>query len=99
MDSLPSEPPGKHKNTGQPVPSPGGLPDPGIELGSPALQVDSFPALLPGKPHPLYHLGSPKMQVSSRPNYIEHVTNSKMFSLILSTLTLYFPLMIGRGNK
>ena len=26
------------------------LPDPGIELGSPALQVDSLPAELPGKP-------------------------------------------------
>ena len=27
----------------------GDLPDPGIELGSPALQVDSLPAKLPGK--------------------------------------------------
>ena len=27
-----------------------GLPDPGIELGSPALLVDSLPAELPGKP-------------------------------------------------
>ena len=26
------------------------LPDPGIEAGSPALQVDSLPAKLPGKP-------------------------------------------------
>ena len=33
-----------------PCPSPGDLPDPGIELGSPALQVDSLPAELPGKP-------------------------------------------------
>ena len=32
----------------QPIPSPGGLPDPGIELGSPALQVDSLPAELSG---------------------------------------------------
>ena len=31
-------------------PSPGDLPNPGIELGSPALQVDSLPAELPGKP-------------------------------------------------
>ena len=28
----------------------GGSPDPGIEPGSPALQVDSLPAELPGKP-------------------------------------------------
>ena len=37
---------------GQPVPSlpePGDLPDPGIELGSPALQADSSPAKLSGK--------------------------------------------------
>ena len=59
----------------------------------------SLPSCAPGKPHPRYHLGSPKMQGSCRPNYIEHVSNSIMFSLILSTLTVNFPLMIGRGNK
>ena len=32
------------------LPSPGNLPDPGIEPGSPALQVDSLPSELPGKP-------------------------------------------------
>ena len=32
------------------IPSPVDLPDPGIELGSPALQADSLPAELPGKP-------------------------------------------------
>ena len=31
-----------------PCPPPGDLPDPGIELGSPALQADSFPPELPG---------------------------------------------------
>ena len=35
--------------SGQPIPSPGDLPDPGIELRSPALQVDSLPSELPGK--------------------------------------------------
>ena len=35
-------------------PSPGDLPDPGIELGSPALQVDSLPTEIAGK-LPLYH--------------------------------------------
>ena len=33
-----------------PVPSPGGLPDPGIELGPLASQADSSPAEPPGKP-------------------------------------------------
>ena len=51
-DSLPSEPPGKPKNTGvgRRFPSPGTLPNPGIEPGSPALQVDSLPTELSGQP-------------------------------------------------
>ena len=36
--------------SGKPIPSPGDLPNPGIELGSPTLQADSLPAELPGKP-------------------------------------------------
>ena len=36
--------------SGLPFPSPGDLPHPGIEPGSPALQVDSLPTS-PGKPH------------------------------------------------
>ena len=32
-----------------PFPSPGELPDPGIEPGSPALQADSLPSEPPGK--------------------------------------------------
>ena len=36
--------------SGLPFPSPGDLPDPGIELWSPALQADSLPTETPGKP-------------------------------------------------
>ena len=36
--------------SGLPFPSPGDPPDPGIELESPALQVDSLPSEPPGKP-------------------------------------------------
>ena len=36
--------------SGYPFPSPGDLPNPGIEPRSPALRVDSLPAELPGKP-------------------------------------------------
>ena len=36
--------------SGLPLPSPGDLPNPGIKLGSPALQADPLPAELPGKP-------------------------------------------------
>ena len=35
--------------SGQPISSSGELPDPGVELGSPALQADSLPAVLPGQ--------------------------------------------------
>ena len=38
--------------SGVPLPSPGDLPDPGIEPGSPALRVDTLPSELPGKPVP-----------------------------------------------
>ena len=37
---------------GSPFPSPGDLPDPGIESGSPALQADSLPSETPGKSNP-----------------------------------------------
>ena len=37
--------------SGLPFPSPGDLPDPGIEPGSPALQADSLPSEPPGNPN------------------------------------------------
>ena len=36
--------------SGLPFPSPGDLPDPGIEPGFSALQADALPSELPGKP-------------------------------------------------
>ena len=38
------------ENTGLPFPSPGDLPNPGIESWSPTLQADCVPIELPGKP-------------------------------------------------
>ena len=40
--------------SGLPFPSPGDLPNPGIEPGSPALQTDSLPSEPPGKPTMTY---------------------------------------------
>ena len=37
--------------SGLPFPSPGDLPDPEIEPGSPALQADALPSEPPGKPY------------------------------------------------
>ena len=36
--------------SGLPFPSPGDLPDPGVELKPPAFQADSLPSEPPGKP-------------------------------------------------
>jgi len=41
--------------SGEPFPSPGDLPDPGIKLGSRALQVDSLPFVPPGMPFTNLH--------------------------------------------
>ena len=50
-DSLPAEPQGKPKDTGMGSLSlPADLPDPGIELESPALQANSLQTELSGKP-------------------------------------------------
>ena len=44
--------------SGLPFPSPGDLPEAGIEPGSPALQADSLPSETPGKPLNAEHLDS-----------------------------------------
>ena len=41
--------------SGYTFPSPGDLPNPGVEPRSPALQVDSLPAELPGQPDPAHN--------------------------------------------
>ena len=40
--------------SGFPFPSPGDLPDPGIELGSLSLRADTLPSEPPGNPYILY---------------------------------------------
>ena len=52
--------------TGLPFPSPGDLPDPGIEPRSPALQADALPSEPPGKPSALW--GKPKLAQLERPH-------------------------------
>ena len=49
--SLPSEPPREAQEywSGQPIPSPGDLLNPGIEPGSPSIQADCLPTEPPGK--------------------------------------------------
>ena len=47
--------------SGLPFPSPGYLPDPGIEPRSPVLQADALPSELPGKPQ--INLGSDQLHL------------------------------------
>ena len=51
--------------SGLPFPSPGDLPNPGIEPASPTLQADSLPSESPGKPH--IHVGL--VQLKTRYGY------------------------------
>ena len=44
--------------SGLPFPSPGDLPDPGIEPGSPALQADALPSDPPWKPMEVHGIRS-----------------------------------------
>jgi len=48
--SVRGDSPGKNTGLGLPWLPPGDLPNPGIELRSPALQADSLPSEPPGKP-------------------------------------------------
>ena len=53
--------------SGEPFSSPGDLLDPGIEPGSPALQVDSLPTELPGSPDALLYSESWCCSCQSKP--------------------------------
>ena len=55
--------------SGLPSPSPGDLPDPGIEPGSPALQADALPSEPPAKPHVKCKISS---QAGDRSNLSKH---------------------------
>ena len=50
LPDCPEKSPGKEYWSGLPCPFPGDLPDPGIKLGSSALQADSLPSELREKP-------------------------------------------------
>ena len=57
-------------------PSPGDLPDPGIEHESPALQVDSLPSELPGKPLGLYAAAVAAKSLQSCPTLCDPIDGS-----------------------
>ena len=74
--------------SGLPLPSPGDLPDPGIEPGSPTLQADA----LPSKPPGYVLVACPNFRV----NACFYIYLTSMFTLSGSYLrNLFFP----RGNN
>ena len=54
--------------SGLPFPSPGDLPDPGIEPGYPTLQADTLPSEPPGKPKKTNHFINLNMYTSMKPS-------------------------------
>ena len=124
-DSLPSELPGKptparllylwnspSKNTGgQPFPSPGDLPNPGIRARSPALQAESLPAEPQGKPpikpnlkirmasHPCFSLWYYLYNRILQEKLSTIISNSQLTQLALQCcLCVWYRRVITRGS-
>ena len=74
--------------SGLPFPSPGVLPNPGIEPGSPALQADALPSEPPGKPRISDQVAGYCVIQSSR-----HIkVTIKAFTGLTNMITTVFPL-------
>ena len=73
--------------SGLPFPSPGDLPDPGIEPRSPALHADALPSEPPGKP-----LGVPLVSLCSLgvSNFLEEISSLSHSIVFLYFFFLYF---------
>ena len=80
---------------GLPFPSPGDLPDPGIEPGSPALQADSFPSEPPGKLVKTHYAGMSHIKLKG---YGQTLSLMKLKFLVLGQ-TLKFPKIIVTLKK
>ena len=66
--------------SGLPFPSPGSLPDPGIEPGSPTLQANSLPTELPELPD-LVKANSHKTMLSAGLSYLKRKRKSDTVEL------------------
>ena len=97
--------------SGLPFPSPGDLPDPGIEPGSPALQVDALTSQPPGKPQECskYHTvafisHASKVMLKTLQARLQQYVNCKfqMFKLVLENAEeseIKIPTSIGLLKK
>ena len=84
--------------SGLPFPSPGDLPNPGIEPGSPALQADSLPTDPPGKPQTntvLYgnYISTGKIKKKKKSlAHLRNETNGTKREKLLGTYTINYAL-------
>ena len=75
--------------SGLPFPSPGNLPNPGIEPGSPALEADALTSEPPGKMYQKIHICIYILD----PGFNQHLiyyNNVKSFSSLLSPIDSFF---------
>ena len=75
--------------SGWPFPSPGDLPDPGIEPRSPALQADALPSESPGKPLSNFILCLLNIKMCPRFFHLKQV-NKKIFLFHIHPLSRAF---------
>ena len=81
--------------SGLPFPSPGDLPDPGIEPRSPALQADALPSEPPEKP-PYIETGATLIKNYSKfSNYIKFKMCVKI-SLKIKRQTIYYKIYLAQ---
>ena len=74
--------------SGLPIPSPGGLPNPGFELDSPTLHMDSLPAELPRKPIKLpYDPAITLLGIRPEKTIIQKDTCTQIFLVPVSTIS------------
>ena len=76
---------------GQPFPSPGDLPSPGIELRFPALQADSLPAELSGKTQ---RGGPPNLMVEVRNQFVRMIPGTLKVDVLESWVLIFVPLAL-----
>ena len=68
--------------SGLPFPSPGDLPDPGIEPGSPALQADALPSEPPGKSY-VESIGECKAKRSCKTAFVNIINLRSIVKLMI----------------
>ena len=79
--------------SGSLTPSPVNLPDPGIEPGSPALQVDSLPTELIGNPnsvHPSHYITLPLFLLPTGGHYVNWNESDRVRQILYDIIYIWY---------